>query len=64
MPTSNVEQAQPTNIIAVSIKGGSDTGLVDGGGSTEPAHIKEDIWNIWARNRHPHHTTTGTCRTS
>ncbi|MBP3712246.1 MAG: hypothetical protein IJ537_09375 [Bacteroidaceae bacterium] len=47
MPTSNVEQAQPTNIIAVSIKGGSDTGLVDGGGSTEPAHIKEDIWNIW-----------------
>ncbi len=47
MPTLRVEEAQPTCIIAVSIKGDDSTGLISGGGSTEPAHTPEDDWNIW-----------------
>lgn len=47
MPTLRVEEAQPTCIIAVSIKGDDSTGLINGGGSTEPAHTPEDDWNIW-----------------
>lgn len=46
MPTMNVEQAQPTYIIAVSFNGG-DTGLSGSEGSDGEAHTKEDNWDIW-----------------
>ncbi len=46
-PTTNVESAQPTNLLCESFKGDTSTGLVDGGGSSGEAHALESAWNIW-----------------
>ena len=47
IPALKLDNAQPTNIICVSIKGDSSTGLEDGGGSNGDAHAPENDWNIW-----------------
>ena len=47
MPTVKVEDAQPANIICSSFKSDDDTGLSNGGGSTDVAHTKEGDWDIW-----------------
>lgn len=44
-PIVKEENAQPTNIICASIKGGGDTGLSNGGGSDGNAHTHE--WDMW-----------------
>lgn len=44
-PIVREENAEPTNIICISIKGDSDTGLTGSGGSDGSAHTQE--WDMW-----------------